>query len=218
MAAPDEPRYVPAAGRAVLTPIYDRAIALTMREGLWRGWLAAATLEGLAGGGVVVDVGCGTGTQAISLAKARPDLAVIGLDVDDQVLELARAKDCAHRVEFQHGRASSTGLADGIADRVLMTLLLHHLDPEAKRAALVEARRVLRPGGRLHIADWGKPSGPLTRAGFFALQLIDGFEGTRDHAGGRLPAFVAEGGFSHVTRTHGLRTVFGDLELLRAVA
>lgn len=114
------------------------------------------------------------------------------------------------------GGADSTGLQDASADRVVMTLLLHHLDPSAKRAALTEARRVLRSDGRLHIADWGKPSGPLSRAGFFGLQLVDGFAGTRDHAAGRLAAYVTEAGFSQVQRTHRLLTMFGDLELLRA--
>ena len=69
-----EQRYVPAAGRAVFTPVYDRAMRLTMRERRWRPRLANEVLVDLPSGGTIVDVGCGTGTQAIAFATRRPDL------------------------------------------------------------------------------------------------------------------------------------------------
>jgi len=97
-----------------------------------------------------------------------------------------------------------------------MSLLLHHLGPDAKRSALADARRVLRPGGRLHVADWGRPHDPIMRGAFFVLQAIDGFANTRDHAAGRLPAMIAAAGFADVTSYARLRTAFGTLELLDA--
>jgi SAM-dependent methyltransferase len=93
---------------------------------------------------------------------------------------------------------------------------LHHLAPAPKQSALSEAHRVLRPGGVLHVADWGRPADPLAAAGFAALRLIDGREGTRDHAAGRLPALIAAAGFEEPAVTTRLRTPFGTLELLRA--
>jgi ubiquinone/menaquinone biosynthesis C-methylase UbiE len=209
-------RYVPAAGRASLTRAYDTVLALTMRERRWRPALAAAVVAGVEPGGVVVDVGSGTGTLAIALAAARPDVEVIGVDGDPEVRALAARKPGAERVGWRDGLAGSLPLDDASADRVVMSLLLHHLAPDGKRAALGEARRVLRPGGSLHIADWGRPRDPLTRLGFLALQLVDGFEGTRDHAAGRLPAFVAGAGFAAPEVARRLRTVWGSLELLRA--
>jgi ubiquinone/menaquinone biosynthesis C-methylase UbiE len=97
-----------------------------------------------------------------------------------------------------------------------MSLLLHHLDPGAKRAALDDARRVLKPGGRLHIADWGSPHDPLMRSSFLLLQLLDGFENTRDHVAGRVPGLVREAGFEDVTTYARLRTAWGSLDLLAA--
>ena len=97
-----------------------------------------------------------------------------------------------------------------------MSLLLHHLDTDGKRAALAECHRVLRPDGRLHIADWGKPQDPLMRAGLFTLAILDGFDGIRDHAAGRLPGFVAAAGFSVVERRSRMRTMWRTLELLSA--
>lgn len=206
-------RYVPAAGRAVFTPLYDRIMALTMREPRWRPQLAEAVLEPLRDGDVVVDVGCGTATQAIDLAARRPDVRVVGVDGDPQILELARAKPGAERVELREGDATALPLEDGAAAAVICSLLLHHLPPEPKRAALREARRVLRAGGVLHVADWGRPAGPLAAAGFTALALFDGRDGTRDHRAGRLPAILAQAGFERVARTRQLPTIFGTLEV-----
>jgi ubiquinone/menaquinone biosynthesis C-methylase UbiE len=101
---------------------------------------------------------------------------------------------------------------------VTMSLVLHHLLPEDKRRALSEVKRVLKPGGCLHVADWGAPHGPAMSAVFFFAQAIDGFDRTRDHRAGRLPSILAEAGFGAVDRYARLRTAFGSLELLRAVA
>jgi hypothetical protein len=97
-----------------------------------------------------------------------------------------------------------------------MSLLLHHLQPAAKHAALADARRVLGPGGMLHVADWGRPHDPLMRAAFGVLQMIDGVPNTRDHAAGRLPALIAAAGFTDIATYARLRTAFGSLELLSA--
>jgi SAM-dependent methyltransferase len=213
---PDAERYVPAAGRAGLTALYDPSLALTMRERRWRPALLEAVGERLPHGGTVVDVGAGTGTFAIALAAARPDAAVIAVDGDPEVLELARGKPGSAAVDWRSGLAGELPLAPGSTHAVVMSLLLHHLEPEPKRAALRDARRVLRPGGWLHVADWGRPRGALPRAGFLALRCLDGFDGTRDHAEGRLAELIAAAGFEPPRRRLRLATVWGTLELLSA--
>jgi SAM-dependent methyltransferase len=213
-----ERKYVTASGLPGLTRFYDAIIAATMREGLFRGRLQGQVLAGLPADARVADVGAGTGTFAIALAAAAPATAVIAIDGDPDVLALARAKDGAGAVEWEQGLAGALPLADAGCDRVTMSLLLHHLDADGKRAALAEARRVLRPGGSLHIADWGRPQDPLMRCGLFTLALIDGFDGIRDHAAGRLPRFVEAAGFGPVARHDRLRTAWGSIELLSAEA
>lgn len=192
-------------------------IALTTRERLFRGRLAQQTLKGLPGDGRIADVGAGTGTFAIALAAAVPAAEVVAVDGDPQILAIAEAKHGAGAVHWKPGLADALPLADQGCDRVVMSLLLHHLDADGKRAALAEAHRVLRPGGRLHIADWGKPQDPLMRAGLFTLAVFDGFDGIRDHAAGNLPRFIEGAGFAEVERHDQLRTAWGSLELLSAV-
>jgi ubiquinone/menaquinone biosynthesis C-methylase UbiE len=211
-----EERYVTAAGVGGLTRFYDSIVALTMRERLFRGRLTDQVLADLPPAARIADVGAGTGTFAIGLAAAAPAAEVVGIDGDPEVLAIAAAKEDATAVEWKRGLANALPLADGSCDRVSMSLLLHHLDPAGKRAALAEAHRVLRPGGSLHIADWGKPQDPLMRAGLFTLAIFDGFDGIRDHAAGRLPRFVEDAGFVTVTRHDRLRTAWGSLELLSA--
>jgi Methylase involved in ubiquinone/menaquinone biosynthesis len=211
-----ESRYVPAAGRAVFTGAYDTAVALTMRERLWRPLLVARIAGHVPPDGRIIDVGAGTGTLAIAIAAARPDVEIIGIDGDPDVLDRARRKPGADTVSWRPGLAGELDLEDESVDAAAMSLLLHHLAPDAKRAALAEIHRVLRPGGRLHIADWGRPPDPVMRTAFAALQLIDGVEGTRDHAAGRLPAFIRDTGFEDARCHRRVRTVWGSLELLEA--
>jgi ubiquinone/menaquinone biosynthesis C-methylase UbiE len=207
-------RYVPAAGRAAFTRLYDPVVALTMREATFRGRLCAQVLDGLAPGAPVVDVGCGTGTLAIALAAAGAE--TIGIDGDPEVLALAHAKAGADAVQWRKGTATALPLPGASAERVVMSLLLHHLDADAKRTALAEAVRVLRPGGRLHVADWGRPRDPLMRGAAWALQRLDGAQGLREHLEGRLPGLLADAGFSAVALHARLRTGWGSLELLSA--
>ena len=209
-------RYVPAAGRRGFTRFYDAANSLTMREARWRPSLVDRAIMNLPQEGVVVDVGTGTGALAMLLARARLDAMVVGVDGDAEALNLARRKAGADRVSWRAGLAHELPVEDNSADAVVMSLLLHHLARPEKLRALTEARRVLRPEGHLHIADWGTPAGPGARAGFFALQLLDGFDGTRDHAAGLVPGLVSRVGFTPPTRWGRVRTVWGSLELMHS--
>ncbi len=112
-----------------------------------------ADLIGVGPNDRVVDVACGRGTTAIHLARTR-DCQVLGVEYSGRQVALARkaAADArAPRASFVEGDAERLPLAEAAADVVLCECSLC-LFPD-KAAALREMRRVLRPGGRLAIAD-----------------------------------------------------------------
>jgi ArsR family transcriptional regulator len=99
---------------------------------------------------VVGDLGCGTGQIAAVLA---PFVArVIAVDRSGEMLQAARrrVRDLAN-VEVKRGELEALPVGDGELDAATLLLVLHHLPDPA--AALSEASRVLKPGGRLLIAD-----------------------------------------------------------------
>ncbi len=206
--------FVPAAGRHGLTALYDPVVALTMRERTFRSRLVAQIVAD--GPTAVLEIGCGTGRLTARLADALPAASVTGLDPDADVLSRALAKGTSPRIRWQEGSATELPMADDTFDRVVASLVLHHLTTNDKLAALTEAWRVLRPGGRLHVADWGAPQDPLMKTAFLALRTLDGFERTRAHARGELPDLIAQAGFSEVLLRDRLRTGWGTLELLSA--
>jgi ubiquinone/menaquinone biosynthesis C-methylase UbiE len=209
-------RYVPAAGRSVLTPVFDAVNAVTMRQRLWRPLLVERART--AGARRILDLGCGTGAMAIALARDLSAAKVIGIDGDPAVLRRARAKAAKLGVELElhEALADAIPLADESVDCVISTLVFHHLPAEVKRGALVEARRVLTPGGRLLICDVGRSQDPVMRAVFFLVQLLDGFETTRENVKGKLPQLVAESGFNDVAILWRVRTGGGSLDVIEA--
>jgi ubiquinone/menaquinone biosynthesis C-methylase UbiE len=213
----DRDGFVPALGR-LGTRFYDPLSRLTTREHRFKDRLldiAAIQPEER-----VLDLGCGTGTLTIRAKERRPAAAIAGLDADPRMLERARRKAQAAGAEldFVVGSATELPYPDRSFDVVLSSLLLHHLDRDAKGAASREIARVLASGGRLAVADWGPPSDPLMRALFVTIQLVDGFGPTADNVGGRVPAILRSAGLVDVQERDRLRTIYGSLVLLEARA
>lgn len=209
-------RYVPALRFRALSALYDPVVDLTTREATFKQRVLAQA--GLAPGQRVLDVGCGTGTLALEAKRAQPDADVVGLDGDPDVLERARRKAEAAGVEIQFDQGLSTALPypDDSFDVALATLLFHHLTGANKQTTAREIARVLRPGGALHVADWGRPSDPLMALLFWQIRLFDGLEQTQANGAGALPAIFEEGGFAAACETEHLRTIFGTLALYEA--
>jgi hypothetical protein len=87
---------------------------------------------------------------------------------------------------------------------------------EEKRAGLAASLRALRPGGALHIADYGRQTGVM-RLLFRLVQSLDGYENTQPNADGVLPTLIAEAGFAEVRESGLIQTVTGSITLYRAV-
>jgi SAM-dependent methyltransferase len=113
------------------------------------------------GGRDVVDVGCGTGALAAGLAAR--GARVTAIEISEQQLAAARAREDVSGVAFAVGRAEALPLPDGSQDVVVFMRSLHHVQMERMDDALREARRVLRPGGAVWVAE------PVPEGDFFAM-------------------------------------------------
>lgn len=206
--------YVHALRFRALTRLYDPLVRWTSREGVFkRELIAGARLERAR---AMLDLGCGTGTLAVLASQAAPELEVTGIDGDPEVLDRARrkAEDRGLSIELERGLATRLPYEADSFDRVLSSLLFHHLNPSEKRAAAREIVRVLEPGGEAHIADWGRPHDHLMRAAFLGVQLLDGFETTAESVAGALPGILAGAGLVGVSERARLRTPLGTISLL----
>lgn len=96
---------------------------------------------------VVADLGCGTGEALAALA---PVCRVIGVDQEQAMLDIARAR-LGDEVELHLAPLETLPLRDASVDAVLVMLVLHHVEDPAR--VLAEARRALRPGGRVVLLD-----------------------------------------------------------------
>ena len=209
-------RYVPALRFRALTALYDPVVRVTTRESAFKRRLLAEA--GLAPGEQVLDLGCGTGTLAIAAKRAQPGAEITGLDGDPEVLRRAREKTASAAVEVRFAEGLSTDLpySEHSFDVVLSTLFFHHLEPAAKRTTAREIVRVLRPGGRLLVADWGPPQDLPMRIAFLIVRSLDGFELTRENAEGALPKIFAEAGLVGAEQVGQLRTATGSMAFYRA--
>ena len=208
--------YLPALRFPALTRFFDPVIHFGLPEQRFKRRLLEQAAPGP--GQRILDLGCGTGTLAIMVKADQPGAEVIGLDADPEILALARSKAEAGgaEVRFDQGLSTELPYEEASFDRVLTTLFFHHLTGADKRRTAGEMARVLRPGGELHVADWGRPAHPLMRVLFTGVRFFDGFERTRDNAAGALPKILEQGGLARAAETARFKPAFGTLALYRA--
>lgn len=203
--------YIPALSYRFLTPFYDFIQKYIVRDVRYKTRLIEQA--NIQPGQHVLDLGCGTGTLAVMVKQMQPSAEVVGLDADPEMLKVAKYKSSQQNapVKFDVGFTNKLPYPDESFDRILSSIMIHHLKTPDKETTAHEVLRVLKPGGQLHIIDFGKP---YTRYGKLLGPFLHGFEEANDNIDGRLPEIFGAPGLK--TKVLGnFWTFFGDLAFLK---
>ncbi|WP_036468346.1 class I SAM-dependent methyltransferase [Mycobacterium genavense] len=181
--------YLPAAGRDAFLPGYD---LMSRLFGLRRVHQRLIDQAELANGQRVLETGCGTGNLTIRVKRPYPGAEVIGSDPDPLALRRSQRKaEQLTGIRFEQAYAQHLPYDDGQFDRVLSSMMLHHLQGDAKTGAAAEICRVLRSGGRLHLVDMG---GDMTAADGLAARLVRHSPHAAGNLGDAIPRLLRSAG------------------------
>jgi ubiquinone/menaquinone biosynthesis C-methylase UbiE len=191
------------------TVMYDVFMRLTMRDlSFKRKLVDDASIEN---NFRTLDLGCATGTLLLMIKRKYPKSEVIGLDINSNAIQLASYKALKDglSIPLVKGTAYQLPFSSATFDRVLSSLVSHHLDVEQKIPAMQEVLRVLKPGGQFLLADFGKPDNLLMS---IMAQIAGKFEEMTDNIQGLVPEMMKKSGFDDTKRVRTLSTTFGTLE------
>jgi demethylmenaquinone methyltransferase/2-methoxy-6-polyprenyl-1,4-benzoquinol methylase/phosphoethanolamine N-methyltransferase len=160
----------------------------------------------------VLDVGCGTGGVTLPAKIQAQAGKVYGIDPAPEMVAFARKKAARKGldIDFRVGVIEALPFPDASMDVVTSSMMMHHLPDDLKVRGLAEVFRVLKPGGRLLIADFMRPSGSLLDHLFrFHKSHRRPIAGVED-----LQTLLKEAGFGQVTQ---LDETFLVIGFVRAV-
>ncbi|MFV2144008.1 class I SAM-dependent methyltransferase [Isoptericola sp. G70] len=212
--------FLPGMRRGWMIPWYD---VVARFRGLDRLYRRTVEVAAVGPGQHVLDVGCGTGNLSREVLRAAPDAVVTGLDPDGDSLRHAARKLRRRRrgeVTLVRGFAHRLPVPDASQDHVVSSLALHHVPAEEKERLAGEIARVLRPGGRVTIADF---AGDHASAHEHASEGSPGHgddggthHGQHDHGPGR--GHRHQPGHGPGSRTHDADNADGGIERLLTAA
>jgi len=162
----------------------------------------------------VLDLGCGTGVLTRMIAdqlNAEVGGVSLGIDAAAKMIDVARKKRVSETCQFEVAAAEDLPFEDSSFDAVVSSLFFHHVPLDLKEKSLSEAFRVLRPQGRLVIADMHTPTtwmgalvSHVSRWFFWQPQIGENIRGV-------LPMLVEKAGFDppkHVSMYFGYIAIF----------
>lgn len=202
--------YIPAMGFDFLTPFYDTLMKVALHEDA----LKNALLEEahIRPGQKVLDFGCGTATLAIMAKLKHPEATIVGLDVDENVLSIAKKKIAKQGVDIRIDIYDGFNLpyeAESF-DSVISSFVFHHLSTEQKKDIMKQIYLILKPGGSVYILDFGVPASMLAKGVMYIFSL---FESMDDNVRGLIPEYMINAGFVDMRKVRDFKELWGTFSL-----
>lgn len=140
--------------------------------------IQAATVKKAIAFDQILDLGCGVGMSTLALQEIYPQAQITGIDLSPYFLAVAkyRGRNNSQNVNWVHGAAEATGLPDSSFDLVSACLMFHELPTTAAEEIMLEACRLLRPGGYLAIMDMNPRSEIFLKMPPYILTLLKSTE------------------------------------------
>jgi ubiquinone/menaquinone biosynthesis C-methylase UbiE len=164
----------------------------------------------------ILDIGCGTGSLLIQLKRFYPGTDVVGLDPDPKALARAsrKAERAAVSIQFDQGFGDELPYTEASFDRVLSSLMFHHVPTNEKVKTVRAIRRVLKPGGEFHMLDFEGPE----KGAHFLARLLHSSDRLKDNSENRVLHFMTEAGFAEPKKVGHREMFFGHIAYYRAIA
>jgi ubiquinone/menaquinone biosynthesis C-methylase UbiE len=159
-------------------------------------------------GGRILDVGCGTGLLTAHVAGRIRSGEVVGIDASRPMIEVAVRKRSSSICRFEVAAAERLPFADATFDGVVSAMFFHHVPLEVKRECASEMLRVLKPGGRVAIADLDTPWNWFGRFYGYSGWLLFRQPEIKENLDGLLP---------HVLRDAGIIDLVSEFQVLGCV-
>jgi demethylmenaquinone methyltransferase/2-methoxy-6-polyprenyl-1,4-benzoquinol methylase/phosphoethanolamine N-methyltransferase len=194
-------------------PYYDLAVNLTTLGQAGR--LRKMTVDNalIKPGDRVLDVGCGTGEVTLLAKTHTKGGQVHGIDPAPEMIGVARNKAARKglEVDFRLGVIESLPFENSSMDVVTSSLMMHHLPDDLKARGLTEVYRVLKPGGRLLIADFMRPTRSFLNHLFMAFTRHQRLEsGVED-----LQKLLKAAGFGQITQLEEQILIIGFVRAIK---
>lgn len=124
----------------------------------------------------ILDICIGTGTNSIIISEKRPNAEIVGIDLSEEMLTVAKQK-----IDKKGIRNIQTFVMDATNikfdansfDVILISLVLHEIDNKIRNKIIKEARRVLKSNGKIIIVEWDKPKKLIQKLIFLSIKMFE---------------------------------------------